>query len=420
MKRLVLIFSGLMLVALLAAIWHTSRLPRPVALTPTLTGQQEYCLTCHADLPEISTSHPVETFGCVICHGGERLALEADLAHSSLRGERNPSRLEVVEASCGGSLCHSGDALGERHHISRLVTSLHATYAGAIANVRYAAGAQPSLEAVQGISSVQDNDGASETGILTLSAFDPDKETSPAVQTFAKDCLYCHLSAQPLPGEAYARLEGCAACHTSTTSQDLPSLEEKGIQGGIHRLTIAIPFDQCNTCHYRGSYDASSISFHPRQDQPLNRQQDMYPPEAQFALCEATLDCIDCHTRLESMGDGDLHSSQAEFQYIQCRTCHGTIDQLPRTRVLSTKDEVALRLAFLNPVIDLEPGDTILVTDQGELMWAIRQLPGSEYELFGKASGERIVFHPVKGSACQQKPDEQEARYCRACHAIQQ
>ena len=43
----------------------------PVGITPTLTGQAEYCLTCHADLPEISQSHPVETFGCVLCHGGE-------------------------------------------------------------------------------------------------------------------------------------------------------------------------------------------------------------------------------------------------------------------------------------------------------------------------------------------------------------
>ncbi|MBN2548551.1 MAG: hypothetical protein JXB15_05320 [Anaerolineales bacterium] len=415
MKRLVLIFSALMLIALLAAVWHSSLQPRPVVLTPTLTGEQEYCLTCHADLPEISSSHPVETFGCVICHGGERLALEADLAHSSLRGGRNPSRLEVVEASCGGSLCHSGEGLAERHHIPRLLTSLHATYAGAIASVRCAAGEQPSLEASLGAVSAADNDGKSQTGILILSAFDPARAASPEVQTFAQDCLYCHLSAQPLPGEAFARLEGCAACHTPTANHDLRPLKEKGNQNGIHHLTVAISYTQCNTCHNRGEYDLSSLSFQPRQDQ----SSDIYPPGTQFARCEWTLDCIDCHTRLESMGDGDLHSSQAEFQYVQCRTCHGTLTQLPRTRVLSTKDEVAYRLAFLNPVIEVAPGDTILVTDKGELLWTIRQLQGGEFELFGKASGQRFIFQPVKGSDCQQNPDQQQASDCHACHATQ-
>ena len=64
---------------------------KPIALIPTLTGKVEYCLTCHSDLPEISKSHPVKTFGCVICHGGEPLALDATLAHSTLRGGANPA-----------------------------------------------------------------------------------------------------------------------------------------------------------------------------------------------------------------------------------------------------------------------------------------------------------------------------------------
>jgi hypothetical protein len=81
-KRPLFLVSSLLLLSLAAAFWYQSRKPNPVMLTPALTGQPEYCLTCHADLPEISPSHPVEAFGCVKCHGGERLALDADLAHS--------------------------------------------------------------------------------------------------------------------------------------------------------------------------------------------------------------------------------------------------------------------------------------------------------------------------------------------------
>ncbi len=72
MRRLIVIASALLLLALLAVAWWESRRVKPVALTPVLTGQVEYCLTCHSDLAEISPSHPVKTFGCVICHGGER------------------------------------------------------------------------------------------------------------------------------------------------------------------------------------------------------------------------------------------------------------------------------------------------------------------------------------------------------------
>ena len=102
--------SVFLLAVLLVVAYAEQRSPERVRLVPTLTGEPEYCLSCHADLPEISSSHPIETFGCVSCHGGEGLALEADLAHSTMRGGRNPSDLSVVEASCGGSDCHSGDS----------------------------------------------------------------------------------------------------------------------------------------------------------------------------------------------------------------------------------------------------------------------------------------------------------------------
>ena len=120
MKRLIVLASAALLLVLLAAAWIQFRGPTPLALTPTLTGQVEYCLTCHRDLPEISQPHPVQTFGCVRCHGGERLALDADLAHSSMRGGANPADLSVVEASCGGNDCHSGDpADATRSHPAR-------------------------------------------------------------------------------------------------------------------------------------------------------------------------------------------------------------------------------------------------------------------------------------------------------------
>jgi hypothetical protein len=195
MHRPLFLASFILLLTSGLAFWQQSRNPIPVAITPSLTGQTEYCLTCHSDIPEISQSHPVATFGCVLCHGGEPLALEADLAHSSMRGGANPSDLAVVEASCGDEMCHSGTAQANRDHIQRVTSSLQATYAGAIAMLRYTFGAQPDLAAHQGIYAI---DG--------LTAFDPSAETSPMLQRFGESCLSCRLSAglpQPRPNRGW-------------------------------------------------------------------------------------------------------------------------------------------------------------------------------------------------------------------------
>ena len=94
-------------------------LPAPKTITPTLTNQPELCLTCHDGIEEISPAHPVEAFGCVICHGGNALALDENLAHAGLRGGKNPADFSVVEASCGGAECHSGTSADQRDHIQR-------------------------------------------------------------------------------------------------------------------------------------------------------------------------------------------------------------------------------------------------------------------------------------------------------------
>ncbi len=57
MRALAVLASALLLAALLLAWFVESRSPAPVPLTPTLTGEIEYCLTCHGDLPEISPAH---------------------------------------------------------------------------------------------------------------------------------------------------------------------------------------------------------------------------------------------------------------------------------------------------------------------------------------------------------------------------
>ncbi len=272
--------------------------------------------------------------------------------------------------------------------------------------MRYAFGAQADLTAQLGVYAVQDKQTAS--GISALAAFNPAEETHPSLKTFANNCLFCHISAEPLPGEAYYRFTGCAACHSPADPQ-----------GNTHTLTTAIPYTQCNTCHNRGNYNLQDMQFHPREDQYTGRLHEYYQPIAQFVRCEYTLDCIDCHTQSEAMGDGDLHSSQAEIQYIQCNTCHGTMASLPREYIITNENDRALQLASLNPVIDLGVGDTILMTEKGEPLWNTRVLQDGSYELIGKATGLHLPFRAAANTACEQEPGQQESRYCHQCHAVE-
>ena len=396
-------------VALFFAAWYYGRQPEPVALTPSLTGETEYCTTCHGDLPEISPSHPVDAFGCVICHGGEALALEADLAHSTMRGGANPSDLSVVEESCGGGECHSGSLDQHRDHIQRVETSIQATYAGAIASLRYTFGEQPDLSALMGVYAIEDNAVISSSGLSSLAAFDPAPDAHPALLEFANNCLTCHISAEPLPGDEYARFTGCAACHSPVSNSE----------GQTHTLTTAIPYTQCNTCHNRGNYNLLDMDFHPREDQYTGRLHEYYQPIAQFTRCEYTLDCIDCHTRSEAMGDGDLHNNQAEVQYIQCKTCHGTVDERPKTYTITDPNDLSLRMALLNPVLDLGVGDTIIITEKDEPLWNARLLSDGTYEMYGKATGEHFIFRAVIDTNCEQNAAEQESHYCHECHAVE-
>jgi hypothetical protein len=411
MKRTIVLATGLLFLSVLWIAWRIHSRPRPVLLVPTLTGQEEYCLTCHADLPEISKSHPIATFGCVICHGGERLALDADLAHSSMRGGRNPSDLSVVEVSCGGNDCHSGDSALYRDHIPRVLTSLQSTYAGAIASIRYTFGAQADLMAQLGIHAVQAEKPPLPGQSAYLGIFDPESESSPGVLAFAQNCLTCHLSAEPLDGIEYSRLTGCAACHTPTAGTDLSQ--------PLHRLTTSIPYTQCNTCHNRGNYDLRTVEFVPRSDHPTDRKNDYYQPIAQFTRCEYELDCVDCHTREEAMGDGHLYNNQGEQQYVQCKSCHGTLTEPPRTKTITSNVDIALRQVFLNPVIDLQVGDRVVETERNEELWNVRQREDGSFEMIAKVTQTRYQVPLVMGSACQQNPDEQESRYCHECHAVE-
>jgi hypothetical protein len=419
---------ALLLVAGLAGAFGRQADARPVkVIVPTLTNRPELCLTCHDGIEEISPSHPVAAFGCTTCHGGDGMALDADLAHAGMHGGSNPADLAVADVACGGADCHSGDPAGGRDHIQRVNRSVQATYAGATSQVRHAFGAQADVTARMGIRAVQSDQPLPDGAVAALEAFAAGPSDPESVQKFASNCLNCHLSAMPVQQPYFYRGTGCAACHVPYDNDGLykgtdPALSrtEPG-HASKHRLTTAVTYTQCDHCHNRGNYNLPRMAFDERTDLPApgaaqaTRLEEYYQPIGQFTLCEWELDCVDCHTGGEAMGDGHIYGSQADAQYVQCRTCHGTTTELPQLATITDPNDVALRRAKVNGNYALQVGDQVIVTDKGEKLGQVRWTEDRLVETM-KATGMVLEVPLVKGSTCDQKPEEQASHYCHACH----
>jgi hypothetical protein len=321
----------------------------------------------------------------------------------------NPAAPEHAQQYCGE--CHAAQ-------VTMIERSIMTTYAGAIGLVRRAFGAQSGGEAEYAAEAIGH-----------LQAFSPAEGDAQPIHDFAENCLTCHTSAEPMQQTYHYRSTGCATCHVLYDEDSLYQGSDPTISrteaghAQTHQFTTAIPYTQCNHCHNRGSYDLRTMTYLPREDMPADssltgdalRAHDYYQPIGEFTLCEWELDCIDCHTASEIMGDGALYNNRSEAGYIQCRMCHGTLDAPPPTRVIEYDNELAMTRANLNALVELAVGDTIMMTERGEPLYNIRLVDG-EWQLTGKATGITYDLPLVTGTACEQDPNNQSSTSCHECH----
>jgi hypothetical protein len=361
--------------ARVAAVSHSPL--RVKELRPMITGKVERCLTCHDGLEEIDASHPVEAFGCVVCHGGEGLGVTAEIAHQGLIGGRNPADLSVADQTCGrpGGQCHAERNLPAQNSVARVRSGIMATMSGVIASLRYSWGAQASDEAryaAVGVKKARPKPG-SLAELLTIPQMAPAAGNNPvdplgqklafsgepADDHWRKLCATCHLWNKKESGPS-AHSSGCAACHalyntTATYEGSDPTIprDQPGYPR-LHRLTTAIPVDQCLRCHnrsgrlglsYTGLDEADGYGTPYRKGRPnlsaLSGDRDVrhLVPDIHF---ERGLICIDCHSGKEVMGDGNIYSHMRHQVEIRCSDCHGSFGQPPQTKILTSDDEEAV------------------------------------------------------------------------------
>jgi len=413
---------------------YQSRKPEIINLVLP-NGKVERCKTCHLGIEEISNSHPSNTFGCAVCHGGNPLSLDKSTAHAQMVGGGHPGSLNVASLSCGGTgangmACHTGNHELAKNEVDLVKTSIMTTKAGELSVVRM----------MFGFDKTKDVPGLTKGQVAFL--YPNPLKGGPNQGVFQQNCLsQCHQSGGNLPlavpttAKSNIQANGCEVCHVLTNSThtyigaDTTMKTSNLGRGMVHNLTTQIPYTQCNQCHNQGNHDPLKMSFAARADlfkitsdwkagdtTWLNRLRDYYLPGEIFARCEVSLDCIDCHTRQDVMGDNLLHTSQYDAVHLQCQDCHGTKENLPRIKKIEDPNDLAFEEQITNqnfPALKLR--DEISITAKGEELPFLRHI-GRDWIQTSRVTGKTFKIPLVFGSKCKQVPNEQGADSCHKCH----
>ncbi len=280
------------------------------------TGITGNCISCHdgsfvgvgARAKTSSTSHPVTTEDCAVCHNTTNFA-DAFVDHN------NPAVLAVRCDSCHGVTATGKDAISDHVATTQDCGTCHA------------AGASFS-PAVFDHSRIVDNCASCHDGII---ATGKDARTNPAHIPTSEDCSVCHVPTTF--AQAYFDhqniADNCGNCHDGTTvfgkhSSHVPTNEDCV---GCHQTTGILPatfshdgiLDNCSSCH-----DAGFAT--PKDADHVETGEDCGVCHTPNAFIPATFDhtgivdnCASCHGVTATPMPGD-HLTTG----LDCHFCHTT------------------------------------------------------------------------------------------------
>ena len=271
-----------------------------LAPLPRVAGRPAGCLLCHGEMRGFSTTHRPERIGCSICHGGDPEARDAEAAHQEIY--RVPGDLSNAARTCG--FCHP-------ELVRRVERSLMTRNSGLVAVDRFAFGEAATPDDTAHIATDLDPRRAADSHLQNL-------------------CAFCHLGRrkeQPGPPHEMARGGGCAACHVEYHLPRGPRTHP--------RLTPAPSSAHCFGCHNRSgristnyegwhetTLDPEAVAAAASDSLRLLADGRVFARQPEDLHHRAGLECIDCHTSREVMGDGRIHQHAGEQVEIACADCH--------------------------------------------------------------------------------------------------
>lgn len=331
-------------------------------------------------------------------------------------GPANPSSPDAWEKACGS--CH-------RYQLDRVKTTIMQTNAGMIRNIQATWEGADGREYGTTGGKVYDPAGKP---LETLSVAELDNLSG---ELYRKFCSRCHIGTANGDSYAAAHGSGCAACHfpwNDTATYDGKDKTMKGRAGhsANHAMNPLPDTQVCSRCHnrsgrialsYQGLYDGNNGLVPTRGGEagPVMssgaRNLTGITPDVHFA---AGMECIDCHTSRDVMGDGYAYRNMYLQTEVACEDCHGSAAAVPRYREITRENDEALResKSYKQPV---RHGMRMIQTSKGRSYSNVFYQDGAVW-LQGKRSGKLHRSKVITGT-----PEHTIAGHgrleCYACHS---
>lgn len=370
------------------------------------------CLSCHGGIEHASKTHR----DCVACHGGNAAAASKAEAHRGLLGTANPSDPATWEKSCGR--CHP-------YQLDRVKSALMYTNSGMIRNI------QMTWEGEDGKTyGTRGGEGYDEKGqplrLQPVAELD-----NIAGDLYRKFCSLCHIGGQNSVARGATHGAGCAACHFPRGEDDRYTGGDPTVRGGANRAAShtmqGLPTNEtCLRCHnrsgrialsYMGLNDNNAAQVPTRDGKPGPRMTSggrslmKIVPDIHYAR---GMDCIDCHTSRDIMGDGYLHGNLYNQVEIRCEDCHGSATKPPTWRAIQRENEEPLRESrqYRQPV---RLGARMILTAKNR-PYSNVYVEGGKVLVQGKRSGKLFTSKVITGTPAHTIAGH-ERMECFACHS---
>lgn len=314
----------------------------PVIVSGCQRGIKEpSCVRCHKGIEHVSKTHG----DCVSCHGGKPLEEGKEKAHQGVFGISNPEFIGRWENGCAP--CH-------RYQFERMQSNLMYTAAGMIRNT------QLTWEGEDGNSYTTHGEKQFDADGKPFSPKPVAELDNLSGELYRKFCARCHVGAQTTGVYGASHSSGCAACHFPWNNEGVYAGNDKTMKGkaghsATHTMNSLPDTQVCTRCHnrsgriafsYQGLNDGNN-SFVPTrggEGGPIMasgaRNLTHIAPDVHFA---AGMECIDCHTSRDVMGDGFAYRNMYLQTEVACEDCHGGAKDVPRYREITRENDEALR-----------------------------------------------------------------------------
>ena len=301
---------------------------------------------------------------------------------------------------------------------------------------------------------------------------------NPSDRLLRQKCFQCHIDSPPPPGQY--RSQGCAACHFAYSKTGLYEGNDPTIsktQPGhakLHQIQALPKRRICVQCHQRFSIqtlgnepspvkniivgpinkneEANNTSEETLQQQAEVEQQQVSEgfssmmnneelltvesqkednksaEEEELSLFTGKgnvqidvhtargLDCIDCHTQRDIMGDGNLYSKQHQAVEIRCETCHGDDSTYPMISKVTELNDRVIRLSKHYKGKPNSVGDWMAVSERKQRMTNVKVQNGKMVTI-GKQSGRVYNIPLLRDKQIHFIPQHQSRLECTACHS---